>query len=96
MRKFLITTAVIFAPVLAQAQMVCGDRAIMAHLLAEKYGETRQGSGLAGPGALFEVWTSSATGTWTILKATPNGLACVVASGTGWRDEPVAIFGKGA
>ena len=95
MRLFLITAAFILAPVLAQAQMFCGDHTQMTSSLDRKYGEARRGSGLSGPGALFEVWTSGTTGTWTILVTTPNGLACVVASGTVWHEEAIAIVGKG-
>ncbi len=68
------------------AQMACAERAGVVAKLDAKYGETQRGRGLAFPGAVFEVWASEATGTWTILKTTPNGWACVVAVGEDWLD----------
>ncbi len=72
----------------AQAQMACGTRDSVVEKMGEKYGETRRGGGLAGPTAIFEIWASEATGSWTILKTTPNGLTCIMAVGDGWVDEP--------
>jgi hypothetical protein len=69
----------------AAAQPVCGDHAGMVAQLIGTFGEAHRGAGLAGPRAVFEVWASDATGTWTILMVTPEGLACVVAAGNGWQ-----------
>ncbi len=63
----------------------------MVEQLSRAYGEARKGAGLAGQAALFEVWASNATGTWTILKTYPNGTTCIMAVGEGWQDEP-AVF----
>lgn len=71
----------------ARAQMTCDSRDALVTQLREKYGEVRRGSGLAGRTAIFEIWASEATGTWTILRTTVNGLACVVAVGDGWQDD---------
>ncbi len=67
--------------------MGCGARDSVVAQLGEKYGEIRRGGGLAGPTAIYEIWASEATGTWTILKTTPNGLSCVMAVGEGWQDD---------
>ena len=75
------------APPAANAQSGCGDRNAMVEQLSRTYGEMRKGAGLAGQTALFEVWASNATGTWTILKTTPNGIACVIAVGENWHDD---------
>ena len=88
-----LTTAVLIlglaaiAPTPASAQVACGSRDAVVAKLSEKYGEVRRGGGLAGPTAIFEIWASEATGSWTILKTTPNGLACVMAVGDGWHDD---------
>ncbi len=92
-RRILITSVLILGmaavgPPDAQAQMACGTRDSVVAKLGENYGEVRRGGGLAGPTALFEIWASEATGTWTILKTTPNGLTCVMAVGDGWHDDP--------
>ncbi len=93
MYKRILTTLVLIlgmaaiGPLDAQAQMACGTRESVVAKLGENYGEVRRGGGLAGPTAIFEIWASEATGTWTILKTTPNGLACVMAVGDGWHDD---------
>jgi hypothetical protein len=91
-KRILTTSALIFGmaaigPPEAQAQMACGARDSVVAKLGDKYGEVRRGVGLAGPTAIFEIWASEATGTWTILKTTPNGLTCVIAVGEGWHDD---------
>ena len=91
MYKRVLTAALVFgmlatAPPAAHAQLSCGDRNAMVEQLSRAYGEIRKGAGLAGRAALFEVWASDATGTWTILKTAPNGVACVVAVGENWHD----------
>ncbi len=100
----LVGAAAYLAAACAQAQMVqpvqmaCGTRDSVVEKLGEKYGETRRGGGLAGPTAIFELWVSEASGTWTILKTTPNGLTCVMALGTAWHDDVVVkrVAGEGA
>ncbi|MGR3716611.1 MAG: hypothetical protein ACU0B1_07705 [Thermohalobaculum sp.] len=92
MYKRVLTAALIFgmlatAPPAAHAQSGCGDRKAMVEQLSRAYGEMRKGAGLAGQTAFFEVWASNATGTWTILKTTPNGIACVIAVGENWHDD---------
>ncbi len=91
-KRILITSALILGmaaagPPAAQAQMACGARDSVVAKLGDKYGEVRRGGGLAGPTAIFEIWASEATGTWTILKTTPNGLTCIMAVGDGWHDD---------
>ena len=91
-KRILTTSALIFgviavAPPDAQAQTICGTRDSVVAKLGDKYGEVRRGGGLAGPKAIFEIWASEETGSWTILKTTPNGLTCVMAVGEGWQDE---------
>ena len=93
MCKRILTTSVLIlglavvGPPDAQAQMVCGMRDSVVAKLGDKYGEVRRGGGLAGPTANFEIWASEATGSWTILKTTPNGLTCVMAVGDDWHDD---------
>ncbi len=94
MYKRILTTLVLIlgmaaiGPLDAQAQMACGTRDSVVAKLGEKYGEVRRGGGLTGSTAIYEVWVSEKTRTWTILKTTPNGLTCVMAVGTDWQDAP--------
>ncbi len=91
MYKRVLTAALVFgmaatAPPAAHSQLTCGDRKSLVEQLSRSYGEIRKGAGLAGPAALFEIWASDVTGSWTILKTTPNGVACVIAVGENWHD----------
>ncbi len=90
-RPLFVMTAIIIAAMwfasAAQAQMACGTRDVVVGKLDKIYGEVRRGGGLAGPTAIFEIWASDVTGTWTILKTTPNGLTCVMAVGDNWQDD---------
>ncbi len=80
----------------AQAQMVCGKRALLVEDMKEIYGEVRRGYGVSiSEGSVFEIWASSATGTWTILKTYPNGVACVVAVGENWQDAAAELTPTG-
>ncbi len=91
----LVMAAMWFATA-AQAQMACGLRGSVVEELGETYGEVRRGGGLAGPTAIYEIWASEATGTWTILKTTPNGFTCIMAVGDGWQDDTGTVkAGKG-
>ena len=93
MYKLILTTSVLIlgmaavGPPDAQAQMACGTRDSVVAKLGDKYGEVRRGGGLAGPTAIFEIWASEATGTWTILKISPDGMACIMAAGDVWQDD---------
>ncbi len=79
----------------AVAQVACGTRHTVIEILGDKYGETRRGGGLSGPSAIFEIWASDKPPfTWTILKTTPNGWACIMAVGTGWQDDPPVAPGE--
>ena len=68
----------------AAAQMACGEREGIVAKLVNKRGEVRRGAGLSGS-LIFEIWASEETGTWTILKTSPNGLACIMAIGDSWQ-----------
>ncbi len=85
----LLALLVVLSGVPVAAQMVCGTHARVMAQLDMKYGEVRRGFGLAGPAAIFEIWASDEPPyTWTILKITPNGWACVMAVGDGWQADP--------
>lgn len=63
----------------------CRDRDRVVEHLANEYGETRRGIGLAPNNAVMEVYASAETGTWTITATTPAGMTCLIASGEGFE-----------
>lgn len=88
-----ISLAVAFSP--AQAGN-CAKRDMVVERLKSKYSESFAGGGLQASqsqNSVVEVWASKKTGTFTVILTTPEGLACIVATGTDWYqahliDEP--------
>lgn len=78
-------------PVLAQGAL-CGARSTIIERLKSQYGETRRGLGVGRENGVVEVYTSEATGSWTILMTLPTGVTCLMAAGEAWEDAaPVAV-----
>ena len=66
----------------------CAQRDIVVDRLQELYDETHAGSGLqtqSDSQALVEVWASEETGTFTVILTSPQGVSCVLATGTDWQ-----------
>ena len=68
----------------AHAQSNCETRASLIAKLDRGFGEQPVAIGLASTGDLLEVLIS-ANGSWTILITSPNGLACIAATGEHWQ-----------
>ena len=66
----------------------CAPREFALKQLAEKWGETRRSVMLARD-RVFEVYVSSDTRTWTILRTTPDGISCVMAAGVAYEKTAV-------
>lgn len=69
----------------------CAPRLDVLQRLAQTYGETRRGIGMAQQGAVMEVFASDDTGTWTITVTLPNGLTCLVAAGEAYETLDEAL-----
>jgi len=41
-------------------------------------------TGTTGGPLVFEVWSNATTGSWTLTTTSPDGMACIVASGIAW------------
>jgi len=78
-----------------QSPQPCGARDEVLATLTGKYGEVRRGIGLAGSGAVVELHSSPATGTWTMTVTLPSGVTCLIASGQGWEALTVEVPAKG-
>lgn len=62
----------------------CAAPATLAGDLSEAYGEDLVLSATRDNGRQFDVWASEASGTWTVSYTRPDGIACVIGSGTDW------------
>ncbi|TCK99780.1 hypothetical protein BXY66_3484 [Shimia isoporae] len=94
MFKRLISGAVLFgmaaaAPPVSAQGLHCADRNRVVERLANKYSEVLTAGGLQGATTnqttLVEVWASEKTGTFTVILTNPQGVSCIVAAGTDWR-----------
>lgn len=93
MRRFglmVATTALLMQTAGASAQtqvvrMPCHDYAEIARQLRATYAEAPVSLGLQTDGNLLQVFSSSKTGSWTIVSTSPAGMACVLAAGQHWE-----------
>jgi len=71
----------------------CAKRDMVVERLKTKYDESFAAGGLQSnrnSQTLVEVWASESTGTFTVMLTTPDGLSCVVATGTDWFQSDLA------
>lgn len=69
-------------------QAPCNQRDDVLGHLAQKYRELPVAVGVTNRGGLVEVLSTGDGKTWTIIISSPDGQACMVASGEGWRALP--------
>ena len=65
----------------------CAKREQVVERLKARYSESLTAGGLQASRTaqtIVEVWASEETGTFTVLLTTPEGMSCVVATGTDW------------
>ena len=67
----------------AEAQRVCAPRDSLVSHLGERFGEVPTARGLTAAGTVIEV-LASAGESWTIIVTSPDGTACIVATGQAW------------
>jgi hypothetical protein len=77
---------VYYGPATGQQQgPACGPRDEVLKFLAEKFGETPIGMGLAANGTVVEVLASEGGATWTLIINLPDGRACIAVDGQHWQ-----------
>ena len=81
-----LTLLAALTPATLHAQTNCAARDTVVEKLATGYGEAFAGGGLQSATSVFEVWFSEEKGTWTILMTRADGVSCIMASGTNWRE----------
>lgn len=79
----------------AQGAPQCDSREAVTTLLADRYGETRRSVGLAGQAAVMELYASDETGTWSITMTMPDGMMCLMASGSNYEAVTEELPAKG-
>ena len=72
--------ALIIATVPVHAEPQCAPVERVMQFLSAQHGESPVVIGLM-PTAMMQVWANPDTGTWTLLRITPDGQACMMASG---------------
>jgi hypothetical protein len=75
-----------------QAAVPCGTHDVMAEALSTKFKEVRRVTGVLNAKAVMEIFMSP-QGTWTVLVTNTNGIACIVAAGQDWQEDPVKPAG---
>lgn len=78
-------------PAAASAQTNCAAREKVVQNLESGYGEAFAGGGLRNAQQIFEVWFSQEKGTWTILLTRADGVSCIMATGTNWREADMSV-----
>lgn len=81
-----LAVAIALAPTIIHAQSNCAPRDAVVDRLEMNYGEAFSGGGLRNAESVLEVWLSQEKGTWTILMTRSDGVSCIMATGTNWRD----------
>jgi hypothetical protein len=72
----------------AAQQAPCNKRNDVLGHLAQKYQELPIAIGVTNRGGLVEILSTGDGKTWTIIISSPDGQACMVAAGEGWRALP--------
>lgn len=86
--------ALILATQTALAAPSCGPRGLVVAQLADRYGESRRGMGLAGGAGIVEIFISDKA-TWTVTVTLPDGRTCLLASGEDWEVLDEALPARG-
>ncbi len=86
----LVFGAAALAPPLEAQTRSCALRDTLVASLEARFDERRVAVGLQSPTQLLEILAAPETGTWTALLTDPNGVSCIVASGTHWHLVPDA------
>ena len=75
----------------AQAQQMCGPKDALLAAFKAQFEEVPVAAGLTGERVVQVI--ASPAGTWSLFAISPNGVACLVLTGTEWRQGST---GRGA
>lgn len=83
--KLLIAALAACVALPAWAQQNCAPREVVVEMLSGQYEERRHTISMEMRGGIVEMWANVATGTWTLTVTRPDGLTCLVASGSNFE-----------
>ena len=91
------TVCTIFAGLLlsGSAWGQCAPRSAILTHLERSYSEVPVSQALTDGGGVLERLAAPAGG-WTLIVTTPEGMSCLVASGTAWQTLPPVTRGRGS
>ena len=81
----LLPSAALAQPAGADPRPPCADYREVQRQLAAGYGEAPVALGLRSNGELLQVFASPESGSWTIVSTSPQGTACILATGRHWE-----------
>lgn len=94
MFKRLICSAMLFGmaanapPALAQG--LCASRDSVTKRLSDVFSERPIAGGLQSNQRVIEIWSSPETGSFTILLTRPDGISCIMSSGSHFHKDQKA------
>ena len=71
----------------AEQRQTCAARDAVIQKLHDRFGEELRSLGLHQADGIVEVYSSEATGSWTILMTRPDGMSCLIAAGQLWEQD---------
>lgn len=90
---FLVLTP-FFSVAAYAAPAVCGDRDKLIKGLKARYREVPVALGISQKSTeTLEIFTSE-SGTWTAVMTMSNGVACIMAAGHSWHEQPKQPVGS--
>jgi len=64
----------------------CQKTSLVISSLLSKYGEHPVSIGLEPNGTILQVFKSKTKNTWTVVRSSPKGVSCIIASGRLWEN----------
>lgn len=80
----------------ASAQSFCLPHDSTVETLENKHKESQRLVAVTTGGSVVEFWANDETHTWTMFRATPDGLACILGAGDAWEILPKKPKGQGS
>ena len=90
MKRLIFAGALVLGlPAHAQTASCTARDTLVANLT--RLGESQSGIGLSRGGQVLEIWTSSKTGSWTVVLTRSDGIACIMSYGESWIAPEIQV-----